>query len=86
MERPWFDAKTGVLCLDEYVAEMPSFKMIMADGRVTPEEMADQGQRVSDLLKKLEPLLATEAKNMVTDVLCELAVLSALRVAQTSVR
>lgn len=78
MSKPWFDADTGVLLLDEYVMEMPTFKKIMADEVVTTEEMISQAQRVTSLLRELEGKLSAEDKELVTQALCELAVLHAL--------
>lgn len=79
MDRPWFHPETGMLRLDEHVADMPSFQKIMADQVITDGELADQAQRVISLLKALEATLAPDAKRLATDALCELAVLYALQ-------
>lgn len=79
MNKPWFDPKTGILLLDEYVAEMPSFQKIMADNIVTDEEITEHAQNVVSLLKKLEVLLTPELKSLTTKALCEMAVLYALQ-------
>ncbi|OQZ00599.1 MAG: hypothetical protein B6D35_06025 [Candidatus Brocadia sp. UTAMX2] len=79
MNKPWFDPKTGVLLLDEYVAEMPSFKKIMADNIVTDEEITEHVQNVVSLLKQLETSLTPELKNLTTKALCELVVLYVLQ-------
>ena len=76
--RPWFDSETGVLLVDEYIAEMPSFQRITADAVITDEELAGQSERVVTLLHELEDELSPRAKELVTEVLCELAVLDAL--------
>jgi flagellin-specific chaperone FliS len=78
VEKPWFDPKTNTLLLDEYVADMPSFRKILEDQDVTPEEVREQAQRVIGLLETLEKMLSTEAKAVATDLLCELAVLYAV--------
>lgn len=75
MEKPWFDAETGILLLDEYVAQSPSFIKIMEDGIVTPGEIMEQSQRVVALLKELEGKLDPATKDLATQVLCELSVL-----------
>ena len=65
-------------CWNEYVAEMPSFRIIMEDHVVTDEEVTQQAGRVIDCLEKLDASLPPETRSLVTDGLCELAVLYAL--------
>lgn len=79
MSRPWFDEDSGVLKLDEYVMESPSFKTIMADGVVTERELAGQAERVVARMKELEERLDGELHSLATEVLVELAVLYAAR-------
>lgn len=78
MNRPWFDKDTGLLLFDEYVAEMPSYRKIMADEVITDEELKEQAVRVASLFQSLERRLAPEFRSSVTDALCELAVLHSL--------
>jgi hypothetical protein len=78
MNRPWFDPENGMLLLDEYVVEMPSFKKILEDGFVTAEEIKEQSHKVVSLLKQLEAMLSPEAKAIATEALCELAALYAM--------
>ncbi len=77
-ERPWFDADTGHLLLDEYVADMSSFRRIMEDDFVTDEELRDHALLVTDILRKLEQALEPAQREMATDALCELAVFYAI--------
>jgi hypothetical protein len=79
MDKPWFDPNTGLLLLDEYVADMPSFKKIMADEIITDSEIIEHGEQVTVLLKQLDAVLAPDVKRLVTEALCELAVLYALQ-------
>jgi ferritin-like protein len=79
MTRPWFDTDTGVLKLDEYVAEMPSYRKIMEDKVVSEEELEGHARLVTGLLQRLDHSLPDELKDLVTDALCELAVLYALQ-------
>jgi hypothetical protein len=79
MDKPWFDPNTGFLMLDEYVADMPSFKKIMADEIITDSELTAQGEKVVSLFKQLEAALAPGVKPLATEALCELAVLYALQ-------
>jgi hypothetical protein len=80
MDRPWFDQETGTLLLDEYVAEMDSYRRIVEDETITDAELDAQTQRVTSLLRQLEETLSPEAKAVATEALGELAVLNALQV------
>jgi hypothetical protein len=84
MNKPWFDPTTGLLLFDEYVAEMPSFKKIMADQVITDEEFFQQASHVAGLFKDLETRLAPAEAVLVTEALCELAVLNALQFRRSS--
>ncbi len=79
MSRPWFDADSGMLKLDEYVMESPSLKAIMADGVVTERELAGQAERLVTRMKELERRLDAGQQDLATDVLVELAVLYVAR-------
>jgi hypothetical protein len=78
MSKPWFDPDTGILLLDEYVAEMPSFRSIVEDKLITNEEITTHAQRTVSLFRQLEEALTPETHALATDALCELAVLYAL--------
>jgi len=80
MDRPWFDQETGTLLLDEYVLEMDSYRRIVEDEAITDDELDEQIQRVTSLLRQLEETLSPEAKAIATEALGELAVLNALQV------
>jgi flagellin-specific chaperone FliS len=80
MDKPWFDQDTGTLLLDEYVAEIDSYRRIVEDEMITDAELVEQTQRVASLLRRLEETLSPEAKSLATEALCELAVLNALQV------
>jgi hypothetical protein len=75
----WFDKDSGVLRIDELVCGMPSWEKIMADGVVTEEEVAEHGQRVVALLRKMDEMLTGEAHETATQVLCEIAVLYGIK-------
>ena len=72
MDKPWFD-ESGLLVLDDYIMQTASYQRITDDHRVTDEEIADQAQRVAELLKQLEGMLSPEAKAAATDALSEWA-------------
>jgi hypothetical protein len=80
MDKPWFDPQTGTLLLDEYVAELDSYRRIVEDGTITDDELAEQTQRVTSLLQQLEGSLSPEVKAIATVALGELTVLNALQV------
>jgi len=80
MDRPWFDPQTGTLMLDEYVAEMDSYRRIVEDETITDDELVEQTQRVTSLLQRLEATLSPEAKAIATEALGEVTVLNALQV------
>ena len=79
-EKPWFDQETGTLLLDEYVAELDSYRRIVEDETITDAELVEQTQRVTSLLQQLEGSLSPEVKAIATEALGELTVLNALQV------
>jgi len=74
----FFD-NTGSLNLDELILSQPSFQKIMEDGIVTEEELAEQGQRVKDLLIQMEQTLSPDQIDQVRELLAEISVLVAAR-------
>jgi hypothetical protein len=78
VNKPWFDAKTGHILFDEYIADMPTFQAIAGDNIVTEEELVQQSARVIDLLRRLQSELHPEVLELAGDVFCELAVLHSL--------
>jgi len=79
MTRSWFDPETRLLRLDEYVADMPSFRKIIADDVVSDQELLEHGRRVVALLEELEARLPDDLRELMTETLCELAVLYAVQ-------
>ena len=80
MDKSWFDQEADTLLLDEYVLEMVSCRRIVEDETITDDELVEQTQRVTSLLRQLEDTLSPEAKAIATEALGELAVLNALQV------
>ncbi len=78
MDKPWFD-ESGLLVLDDYIMQSASYQRITEDNTVEDEEIAEQAERVAELLKQLEGLLSPEAKAVATEALSELSVLSLLQ-------
>jgi hypothetical protein len=75
MEKPWFDPETGVLMLDDYIPSLPSYEKYVADGIVTPSEVAEQAQSLAKSLQILEQSLSPEQHALATEALCETAFL-----------
>jgi hypothetical protein len=75
MGKPWFDPETGVLMLDEYITSLPSYEKYVADGIITPTEVAEQAQNLAKSLQKLEQSLSPEQHALATEALCETAFL-----------
>jgi len=78
MTKPWFDAETGHILFDEYVADSPTYRAIERDKVVTEEELAQQAMHVISLLQRLQSELRPELQELAGDAFCELAVLHAL--------
>jgi hypothetical protein len=75
MGKPWFDPEKGVLMLDEYITSLPSYQKYVADGIITPIEVAEQAQNLAESLKNLEQSLSPEQHALATEALCETAFL-----------
>lgn len=73
----FFD-ESGTLNIDEFILQQPSFQKIMEDGVVTEEEIKEQQDRVTNLLKKLELISTPEQIDQVRELLAEISVLVAV--------
>jgi hypothetical protein len=78
MDMPWFDQESGLVQLDKYVEDRPTFRKAVEDEDVTDQELIEQAERVTALLRRLEARLDPETKALATEALCELAVQAAL--------
>ncbi len=67
----WLDEEGGV-ALEESARNLATFLETMADGIVSPDEVAAQEARVVELMKALEPKLDDELHAEVTRLLVEL--------------
>lgn len=74
----FFDT-TGSLNLDDLIMQKPSFRQIMADGKVTEEELQQQSQHVKTILHEMERTLAPDQIDLVRALLAEISVLVAAR-------
>lgn len=68
----WIDDATSQPMIDTYARQLDSFIKTFADGHVDDKEMKAQEDRLTALMREVEPKLddATHAK--VTQLLCEL--------------
>ena len=73
--RTLFDEETGYLMIDELAMKRDSYGKVLKDNVVTEEELKEQAELVIAYLKKLDQKLDDEEKDMVTDLICEMAVL-----------
>lgn len=70
-----FFNEQGLLVLDEYIENHPSFKKIMEDGIVSDAELEEQSQKVLSLFEQLSNALTVEQQKMVVSLLGEMNVL-----------
>ncbi|MDI7276808.1 MAG: hypothetical protein QME94_12590 [Anaerolineae bacterium] len=71
----WFDAQSNEIGFARYAEQMESWQQALADGRVEPEEVRRQAERVAGLLRALEPKLSDALHAELTTIFRELAVL-----------
>ena len=69
----WFD-KSNEMQFGEYMTQMESWREAMADGKIDPDEVLRQEQRVEDLLRAFEPKLSDTQHEELTKIFYELAV------------
>ncbi len=73
----FFD-ESGSLDMDGLIMERESFQQLMADGVVTDEKIDQQGQRVKDLVRQMEPNFTPEQMEQIHDLVAEVSVLLTL--------
>ena len=76
----WLDEKTQVPLIDQYAQKLTSFATAMADGRIDDGELRDQEQRLTRLMRDIEPLLDDALHAKVTQLLCELTAYDVMQV------
>ena len=69
----WLDETTDEPLIGQYAERLGTFIEAMADGRIEPQELADQEARVVALMKSVEPRLDGALHEEVTKLLCELS-------------
>lgn len=73
--RSLFFNEQGLLAIDEYIENHPSFKKIMEDGIVSDAELEEQTQKVISLFEQLGNELSAEQQELVVSLLGEMNVL-----------
>lgn len=73
--KSWFDPESNEIMFSKYIEQMESWQAALADGVVEPEEVQQQAQRVSEMLRALEPKLNDELHEELTQIFYEWAVL-----------
>ena len=68
----WFDESNNASLIADQAQRLDSFIEAMADGKVTDDEVREQEERVVKLMKEIEPQLAPELHDRVTQLLAEL--------------
>src|SRR5262249_56306897 len=68
----WLDPKSSAPLIDQYAEKLGSFLEAMADGRIEPQELKAQEDRMVALMKEVEPKLDDELHEQVTHLLCEM--------------
>ena len=76
----WFDEKAEHPVIQERLEKLESFTSAMADGVVSSQELKEQEDRLTAVMKTLEGQLSDEAHAQVTTVLVELSAYNVMRV------
>lgn len=69
----WLDDTTQTPLIGQYAERLGTFLEAMADGRIEAHELKAQEDRVTALLKSVEPKLDDTLHEEVTRLLCELS-------------
>jgi hypothetical protein len=77
----WIDEESQTSVIEQYSRQLDSFVNTFADGRVDEEELTAQEQRLTTLMKEIEPLLDDETHAKVTTLLCELTAYDIMQLA-----
>jgi len=75
----WLDETTGAPMIDQYARRLTSFLDSVADGEVDDDELKAQEERVTALMREIEPLLDDALHAKITQLLCELTAYDAMQ-------
>ena len=79
-KQSWLDETTQTPQIDRYARKLGSFIEAMADGKVDEAEVAEQEERVVELMKEIEPQLDDPMHAKITELLCELTAYNLMQV------
>ena len=68
----WIDSEAQSSVIDEHARQLDSFVETFADGKVDESELKAQEERVTKLMKQIEPQLDDDLHEKITKLLCEL--------------
>jgi|SRR5262245_4152016 hypothetical protein len=71
-KQSWLDDKAQTPVIDAYVQKLSTFVQAMADGKIDDRELSAQEQRLTTVMKEVEPTLSDAQHQQVTKLLCEL--------------
>lgn len=75
----WFNEETNEVYSAQFFQRMESWQRAIADGKIDAAEIQAQGERVTDLLKRVEASVSDEAHAKLTETFSELAVLQGMQ-------
>lgn len=76
----WIDEATQTSLIDDYARRLEGFVRTFADGRVDEGELKAQEERVTALMREIEPQLDDALHGKVTQLLCELTAYDIMQV------
>jgi hypothetical protein len=79
-KQSWLDDKAQTPLIDGYVQKLTTFVEAMADGQIEDKELQAQEQRLTTLMKEVEPTLSDAQHAQVTKLLCELTAYNIMQV------
>ena len=78
MKQVFFN-EDGTLNVSQSAKSHPSYKRIMDDKYVTPEELGEQYQHIKSIFRKIEDTFSEEQKQLVHELIVESEVYQAVR-------
>ena len=81
--KSWLDDDAQTTLIDDYARNLTTFVDAMVDGIVDAQEVANQEQRVVELMKQIEPQLDDALHEQITKLLCELSAFNAMQLLHT---
>lgn len=78
MKQVFFN-EDGTLNVSQSAKSHPSYKRIMEDKYVTPEELGQQYQHIKAIFRKIEDTFSTDQKQLVKELIVESEVYQAVR-------